>query len=50
MTWDEILILTVVVVLLLSFLIFILWSWYRDYEAWKYQKNKPRILNPWSDW
>lgn len=50
MTWDEILILTVVVVLLLSFLIFILWSWYRDYKVWKYQKNKPRILNPWSDW
>ena len=50
MTWGEILILTVVIVLLLSFLIFIFCSWYRDYKAWKYQKNKPRILNPWSDW
>ncbi len=30
--------------------LFFLWNWYQDYKAWKFHKNRPRILNPWSDW
>lgn len=38
-----------ILVLVLALLAF-LYGWYLDYKNYKYQKSKPRILNPWSDW
>lgn len=34
----------------IALLIMIIRDWYRDYKVRKYHKNRPRILNPWSDW
>ncbi len=34
----------------LCVLLIILNNWRKDYKNWKYHKNKPRILNPWSDY
>ncbi|WP_407953934.1 hypothetical protein [Acinetobacter baumannii] len=40
----------VLVAILLAILLWALSNWYQDFKKWKYQKNKQRILNPWSDW
>lgn len=53
MTWSDI---HILFLLGLSFappvalLVYFVWNWRRDYKAYKFQKNRPRILNPWSDW
>ena len=53
MTWSDI---HILFLLVLSFappvalLVYFFWNWYRDYKNYKFQKNRPRILNPWSDW
>ncbi|WP_171496509.1 hypothetical protein [Acinetobacter bereziniae] len=38
------------IIILISVVLIYFYSWYQDFKNWKYHKNKPRALNPWSDW
>lgn len=47
---SELLLLAIYATPFLCVLLIILNYWRKDYKNWKDQKNKPRILNPWSDY